>query len=65
VRFKFNMCVRVCMLPRRGFPRQATAHGPTRLHGCNAIYSKGQNDETCDILVPNELKNEEHLGPTV
>jgi len=22
------------------------------------------NDETCDILVPNELKNAEHLGLT-
>jgi len=26
---------------------------------------KGQNDETCDILLPSELKNAEHLGLTV
>jgi len=26
---------------------------------------KGQHDETCDILVPNELKNAKHLGLTV
>jgi len=26
---------------------------------------KGPNDETSDILVPNKLKNAEHLGLTV
>ena len=26
---------------------------------------KGQSDKVCDILVPNELKNAEHLGLTV
>jgi len=36
----------------------------------NFIFSsvttgKGQSDEVCDILVPNELKNAEHLGLTV
>jgi len=24
-----------------------------------------KNDETCDIFVPNELRNAEHLGLTV
>jgi len=29
------------------------------------MIGKGRNDETCDILVPNELKDAEHLGLTV
>jgi len=61
---EFNMCA--CWLWRT---RPPAARG-TSLLAIHIRTSRSHddiepNDETCDILVPNELKNAEHLGLTV
>ena len=65
---EFNICARAgCDV----YARPPAARGPRyvaihiHIHTSRSHDAIEPNDETCDILVPNELKNAEHLGLTV
>ena len=61
MRIKMHVRVLVVTYTAAGCPRYVAIH----IHTSRSHDAIEPNDETCDILVPNELKNAEHLGLTV
>ena len=54
-----QICTRVSQFPANHY-LQPTLAAAGR-HSTHDVLGKGPNETTCDILVPNELKNAEHL----